>query len=567
MTTLSSSSEGGDSLDEFKPLSDEIRLQLLGPLLDTVPGFIAVFQLADLRLAYLNKSALKRLNPENVLNIFHLTLPEITGLSSLQKLQSEILPHARVLGRWVGECELRDGWGSEFKTEVIFATQNCGHKDYLCMYARESSNPKNVEETHFTDRHLLHALMANAPDSIYFKDAASRFLRVSRALAKKFGLEDPSKAIGKTDFDIFTAEHASAAYATEQNIIRTGIGVLDQEEMETWEEGRITWCSSSKLPLLGADGKIIGTFGISRDITAKKTADHSRRELEVQLQLAQKLESIGRLAAGVAHEINTPTQFITDNVRFLKDAFAKIESVLVKYRAMQAVAMDPSACVAAGATVDALAKEIELDYLSSEIPRCLEQSMEGLNRVARIVLSLKEFAHPNSPELTPVDLNRIIETSLVVSRHEWKYVAEVITDLAPDLPPVPCVADEFNQVILNLVINAAHAIGDALKIRGGNLGKIFVRTRREPPWIVVEIEDTGTGIPDEARDHVFEPFFTTKSVGKGTGQGLAIVHTVVVKHHHGTIDLSTVPGQGTKFTLRLPEQRIAPPSPDPSVRS
>ena len=178
--------------------------------------------------------------------------------------------------------------------------------------------------------------------------------------------------------------------------------------------------------------------------------------------------------------------------------------------------------------------------------------MEGLNRVASIVHSLKEFAHPKSPELTPVDLNRIIETSLIVSRHEWKYVAEVVTELAPDLPPVPCVADEFNQVILNLVINAAHAIGDALKARGGDRGKIFVRTRHEAPWAIVEVEDTGTGIPDEVRDRVFEPFFTTKAVGKGTGQGLAIVHAVVVKHHHGTIDLTTKPGRGTTFTIRLP---------------
>ena len=140
----------------------------------------------------------------------------------------------------------------------------------------------------------------------------------------------------------------------------------------------------------------------------------------------------------------------------------------------------------------------------------------------------------------------------MVSRHEWKYVAEVETVLAQELPLVPCVVDEFNQVILNLIVNAAHAIGDALKQRGGEKGKIIVRTRLEAPWAVVEVEDTGTGIPEEIRSRVFEPFFTTKAVGKGTGQGLSIVHTVVVKHHHGTVELTTEPGRGTKFILRLP---------------
>ena len=131
-------------------------------------------------------------------------------------------------------------------------------------------------------------------------------------------------------------------------------------------------------------------------------------------------------------------------------------------------------------------------------------------------------------------------------------MAEVVTELAPELPLIPCVVDEFNQVMLNLIVNAAHAIGDALKDRGGTSGKITVRTRLEGPWAIVEVEDTGTGIPDEIRNRIFEPFFTTKSVGKGTGQGLSIVHTVVVKHHHGAIDLTSEPGRGTKFILRLP---------------
>jgi signal transduction histidine kinase len=274
--------------------------------------------------------------------------------------------------------------------------------------------------------------------------------------------------------------------------------------------------------------------------------------MEVQLQLAQKLESIGRLAAGVAHEINTPTQFIADNTRFLADAFGKLKGLLESYGTLQAAAARAPQCAGEAQAAAAAAAEIELAYLLAEIPRCIQQSLDGLGRVARIVGSLKEFAHPGSPELTPSDLNRAIENSIVISRHEWKYVADVATELDPDLPPVPCVVDEFNQVMLNLIINAAHAIGEALKSRGGDKGKITVRTRSEASWAVVEVEDTGTGIPEEIRERIFEPFFTTKPVGKGTGQGLAVVHAVMVKHHQGKIEMETEPGRGTKFTLRIP---------------
>jgi len=320
----------------------------------------------------------------------------------------------------------------------------------------------------------------------------------------------------------------------------------------------VTWVSTSKFPLCDSSGAVAGTFGISRDITEAKLAESARQEMETQLLLAQKMESIGHLAAGIAHEVNTPTQFIADNTHFLTDAFARYEAVITRFRALRDAAAQHPDCDAAVKAVAAAEQEAEMDYLLGEIPRCLQQTLDGLTRVTRIVCSLKEFAHPNSPELAPADLNRVIETSLVVSRHEWKYVAELATELDANLPLVPCVVDELNQVLLNLIINAAHAIGDALKQRGGERGKITVRTRHEAPYAVLEVEDTGTGIPEEIRDRIFEPFFTTKPLGKGTGQGLAIVRTVVVTHHHGTIDLVTEPGRGTKFVIKLPLQSPVP---------
>lgn len=554
------------------PSADEIRnptssptlqtcQQLFGSMLDVVPGFFLVFHLADLRLVFTNENARRRLNPSDQPDFLQLTLPELVGLGSWNQLNSEVLPKVQVLSHWTGIVELRDVWGSTFPARITVRTQAIAKgESYLCMYAQEIAETDDQPTAPISDRHLLHALLEHSPDVIYFKDTASRFLRISRSQAKKFGQDNPQAVIGKTDFDFFSAQHASAAFADEQAILRSGQPLIDREEMETWEDGRVTWVTTTKLPLFDATQKLVGTFGISHDITARKQAAEARRELELQLQLSQKLESIGRLAAGVAHEINTPTQFISDNTHFLTDAFAKIETVLAQYRALCMAAGIEGACTAAVAAVVEAEHEAELDYILSEIPHCLQQSIDGLARVAGIVGSLKEFAHPNLPELVPSDLNRAINISVVVSRHEWKYVADLATELDPSLPLVPCVVDEFNQVMLNLIVNSAHAIADALKGRGQSRGKITIRTKSEPQWAIIEVEDTGTGIPPDLIDRIFEPFFTTKAPGKGTGQGLAIARSVIVKHHGGTIDVRTTPGSGATFILRLPLAKAPAPA-------
>jgi len=486
---------------------------------------------------------------------------DIVGMQCLDLLQNEMLPRAQMFGKWSGECDLRDVWGSEVPARVVLlrrsSREETGQTCY-CLVATRRIESTNDHTTY--DRELLHALLETVPDAIYFKDLHSRFLRVSRALARKDGLNDPMAFIGKTDFDRFTPEHAQPAYETEQRIIRTGEPVLDLEEKLTWPDGRISWASSSKFPLRDNSGRIAGTFGISRDITARKQAEADRREMEAKLQLAYKLESIGRLAAGIAHEVNTPTQFITDNAHFLTGAFRQLAEILAAARRLREKAAESPGLADAVRTATQAEQEGELDYLLGEIPRTLQESLDGLGRIARIVSSLKEFSHPNNARREPTDLRRVIENALTVSRHEWKYVADTITEFDPDLPPVPCNIDEFNQVILNLVINAAHAIESALKSRpdGPDRGTITLRTRRDGASALIEIEDTGTGVPEEIRGRIFEPFFTTKELGKGTGQGLAIVHTVIVQNHRGTIDLTSEVGRGTTFHLRLPLTVAAP---------
>ena len=193
-------------------------------------------------------------------------------------------------------------------------------------------------------------------------------------------------------------------------------------------------------------------------------------------------------------------------------------------------------------------EEADLTYLLGEVPQAIAQALEGVGRISKIVKAMKEFSHPGSEGKCAIDLNHAIETTIAVARNEWKYVADVQTCFAADLPPVPCLAGEFNQVILNLLMNAAQTIGT-----------ITITTKCEEDWVEVQIQDTGAGIPEDVRARIFEPFFTTKEVGKGTGQGLALAHAVIVKKHDGKIWFESEVGKGTTFFLRLP---LTVPEPD-----
>jgi len=259
---------------------------------------------------------------------------------------------------------------------------------------------------------------------------------------------------------------------------------------------------------------------------------------------------VGRLAAGVAHEINTPVQFVSDNVQFVRTSLPDIAAVVRGYRNLQQ-AVQSGGDIGAAARLAAEAEEAaDLDYVLENAPLAIESSIDGLGRIATIVRSMKEFAHPDQGEKKFADLNQAIRSTLVIAHNEYKYVAEIDTQF-DDLPAVPCFLGEINQVILNLLVNASHAIADVVKDSGG-LGKITVRTRLDGDAVEISIADTGTGIPVAARDKIFDPFFTTKEVGKGTGQGLAIARSVVVNKHGGTLRFETECGQGTTFFLRLP---------------
>ena len=271
-----------------------------------------------------------------------------------------------------------------------------------------------------------------------------------------------------------------------------------------------------------------------------------------QLAQAQKLESIGQLAAGIAHEINTPAQYVGDNIRFLNEAFDDVGQIREQYRLLLEAVKSGHPVNELLDTIDAAAGRADLEYLVREIPKALSQSLEGIERITGIVRAMKEFSHPGTGTKTNIDLNKAIESTITVARNEYKYVADMVMELDPGLPLVPCLPGEFNQVVLNLVINAAHAIAEKLKNDPETRGTITIGTRADGEFAEVRIKDTGSGIREEIRSRIFDPFFTTKEVGKGTGQGLAISRSVVVNKHGGTIDFVTELGRGTTFIVKLP---------------
>jgi signal transduction histidine kinase len=295
---------------------------------------------------------------------------------------------------------------------------------------------------------------------------------------------------------------------------------------------------------------------ISREIERRRL-ELELHDAQAGLRVAQRLEAIGQLAAGVAHEINTPAQYVDGNITFLGERFERLLPLL------QAVKERISACPDDSGRLRELADSANLDFLLSEFPAALKEAAVGMDRIKKIVTAMKEFSHP-SDDKQHADLNHGIESTVTVARNEWKYVADVELDLAPDLPHAMCYPSEINQVVLNLLVNAAHAIAEASD--GEQKGKIRIATRREGDDVAIEVADTGCGIPEQNLHKIYDPFFTTKEVGKGTGQGLAIAHRIVVDHHGGSIRVASKVGEGTRFTIRFPIESAAP-EPDAAAQA
>ena len=320
--------------------------------------------------------------------------------------------------------------------------------------------------------------------------------------------------------------------------------------------------SRTERGLQGPDGAVVPVLfsasALPRAVTRRGRAVvgialdlRERKRLEDELRQAQRLESVGRLAAGVAHEINTPIQFVGDSLQFVGEAMTDLGAVFEAHRALRVAAAAGAPTAELAARAAEAEADADLGYLIEHLPIALRRALDGLQRVAEIVRSLKAFSHPDASEMSTVDLNHAIRCTLAIASAEYKYVASLETDLG-DLPPVRCHGGEINQVILNLVINAAHAIGDVVAGTDAR-GTIAIRTRCDgDDWVEIAVSDTGAGIPEAVRGRIFDPFFTTKTVGRGSGQGLAIARTVIHDKHGGTLRFDTELGKGTTFTVRLP---------------
>ncbi|NJC74219.1 PAS domain-containing protein [Planosporangium thailandense] len=397
-------------------------------------------------------------------------------------------------------------------------------------------------------------VMEKMAEGLYTLDDQGHVTSVNRAACEMLGWT-VEELLGRRTHDVVHFQQADGTPipADECPMVRArteGRSIRIEDDVFTRKDGSTFPVSYSSAPLHVGLG-VAGTVVVFRDITDLR--ERQRREVEDRHE--QKLESLGRLSAGIAHEINTPIQFVGDNTRFLADAYQEMLDLLAVYRGC----MD-----AAGGEVDwderirraaQAERAADIDYLTAEVPIAVNQSLEGVERVASLVRAMKSFSYKDSTDRSYADLNEALTTTLTVARNEIKYVADVVLDLG-ELPEVLCRIGDLNQVFLNLVVNAA----DAMEGKGAR-GEIRIRTRAEGEMAVIRIADNGCGIPEHLQKMIFEPFFTTKEVGRGTGQGLALARAVVVDGHAGAIEVHSTPGEGTEFVLRLPVHGKAPEQP------
>ncbi len=399
------------------------------------------------------------------------------------------------------------------------------------------------------NQHLFHILSDHIQDLIGIVDAKGKRLYESPSYSRVLGWTK-EELQDMPPLHLLHPEDREGIDAALNAVFKFGRGSQIEYRLRTKDDG-YRYFESHSVPVLGPDGVSEAALFSARDVTDRKLAERERDRLAGQLLNAQKLESIGQLAAGIAHEINTPIQYIGDNTRFLRDSFGELVQIISKQRSVFTALDLQTVPAELLREVPRMLADTSFEYLLEEIPKAAEETLEGVDRVAKIIKALKEFSYPMGEDPVLMDVNKAVETTLTVARNEWKYLVDLELDLDPDLPLVPGYPGEFNQVVLNLVVNGVHAIEDVLPERGAEKGLLRVSTWREGDGVIAAVEDNGKGIPETIRTRVFDPFFTTKEVGRGTGQGLSIAHTVMEKHQ-GRISLKSEVGEGTTFFLWLP---------------
>lgn len=329
-------------------------------------------------------------------------------------------------------------------------------------------------------------------------------------------------------------------------------GMVHEAVTETPVGDRICHYRIVSSPIKDDEGNVLMAIELVEDITDKIEQEKNRKRLEHELAQSQKLESIGTLAAGIAHEINTPIQFIGDNTRFATKSFEDLLGLIDVYHKVVKSIEDNVSTGDAIKEVHHMIDQIDLEFIKEEIPDALKQTEEGVEHVSEIIKAMKSFSHMGSDEMDVADINNAIECTVTISQTEWKIFADVKLDLQHELPHVKCLVGRLKQVFLNLIVNSAHAIKEKIGACSGEKGTITISTRKESDSVVIRFADTGAGIPEEIRGRIFDPFYTSKEVGKGTGQGLSIAYQTIVEKHNGKFYFESEVGKGTEFFIVLP---------------
>ncbi len=423
----------------------------------------------------------------------------------------------------------------------------------------DETDRKQAEERALADRELLQCVIEHIPHAVFWKDDARRYLGCNGRFAQSLGLQSFADVVGKTDADLYRdPQEAARISETDQQVVVSGQEIIAQNQSIRLPDKTLREITYSKVPLRTGDGKVFGMLGVIGDITEQK-------RMERQLADARQLESIGRLAAGVAHEINTPMQYISDNVEFLSESTSQVFDLIDTVQE-QIAQLQSSPGSSTNKTLSTLRRyDQKFDYIREQVPKAIKDCLIGSRRVMEIVTAMKVFTHPGTKGYEHANINDLILSTTSITRNRWKYCAKVDLDLANDLPMLRCLPSEINQVILNLLINGADAIVERFGTSEDIQGLITVTTRRVPGGITIEVSDNGCGIPEANRSKVFNPFFTTKGVGKGTGQGLTLCFAVVCNKHGGTLTMESQVNEGTTFRVFLPDVPcpVAPTSAEP----
>ena len=537
----------------------------LATVLEETQDFVILTDEHLRRVFYVNEAA------RSVLGVRTWKSWDDPGASTGKESQRELkdIYHSQVFDDMLNSIQESLGQGRAWRGEthligvddidIPVSQQMHIHKDvgskscFISLVVRDITDLKRTQETLEKQESFYRLITENTSDLIALFDRFGENIYSSPSYERLLGFGS-WELEGQGLYDCIHHDDRERVRSIVSSTIKDGREVVLQYRMMN-KEGGILHFEATTGGIRNDTGEFERLIFVSRDISVQVRQREERKLMQLHNLHAQKMESIGQLAAGVAHEMNTPIQYFGDNLRFIRDSFSDLFRVLKDYRNYFVHLGGTKLDSKSAQKLDLAWESADAEFLFKEIPKSIDQSIQGVSNLSQIVGAMKEFSHPGTNSKIPIDFNVVVENTLTIARSEWKYIADIELDLDPRLPQVSCLPDEIRQVLLNLIINACHAI-EGKGLVPEEKGCIQISTRLaekgDQPMVELRVSDSGAGIPEGVRARIFEPFFTTKPVGKGTGQGLAIVHNVVVDKHSGQLHVESEQNVGTTFIVHLP---------------